>query len=192
VEFYCTHLPQLCGLRLKCDGTRAETRFRLSAKRTSPFKSAGASVQSTTGSRGVRISGSNARYTMFRGSVKSTGYPLLPPVSPSLPPVRHRVSSHFNCTLPTSYLAHDCYIPVRLIFPDFTVLIKSGDGYKLQRLSFFQQPQAPFRFVPRFLVSPCSKTLSTLAPLLARQIGFHTHTKPLTYLLHGAESFLRS
>jgi len=30
-------------LRLKCDGTRAETRFRLYAKRTSPFKSAGAS-----------------------------------------------------------------------------------------------------------------------------------------------------
>jgi hypothetical protein len=28
-------------LPLKCDGTRAETRFRLSAKRTSPFKSAG-------------------------------------------------------------------------------------------------------------------------------------------------------
>ena len=72
-------------LRLKCDGTRAETRFRLSAKRTSPFKSAGASVQSTTGSRGVRISGSNAGYTMFRGSVKSTGYPLHSPVSPSLP-----------------------------------------------------------------------------------------------------------
>ena len=31
-------------LRLKCEGTRAETRVRLSAKRTSPFKSAGASV----------------------------------------------------------------------------------------------------------------------------------------------------
>ena len=72
-------------LRLKCDGTRAETKFRLSAKRTSPFKSAGASVQSTTGSRGVRISGSNAAYTMFRGCVKSTGYPLHSPVSPSLP-----------------------------------------------------------------------------------------------------------
>jgi hypothetical protein len=57
-------------LRLKCDGTRAETRFRLSAKQTSPFKSAGASVQSTTGSRGVRISGSNAGYTVFRGSVR--------------------------------------------------------------------------------------------------------------------------
>ena len=44
----------------------------------------GASVQSTTGSRGVRISGSNAGYTMFRGSVKITGYPLHSPVSPLL------------------------------------------------------------------------------------------------------------
>jgi len=59
--------------QLKCDGTRAETRFSLSAKRKSPFKSAGVSVQSTTGSQGVRISGSNGGYTMFRGSVKSTG-----------------------------------------------------------------------------------------------------------------------
>ena len=45
----------------------------------------GASVQSTTGSRGVIISGSNAGYTMFRSSVKSTGYPLHSPVSPSFP-----------------------------------------------------------------------------------------------------------
>ena len=59
--------------QLKCDDTPAETRFSLSAKRTSPFKSAGESVQSTAGSRGVRISGSNAGYTMFRGSVKGTG-----------------------------------------------------------------------------------------------------------------------
>ena len=72
-------------LHLKCDGARAETRFRLWAKRTSPFKSAGASVQSTTGSRGLRISGSNAGYIMFRGSVKGTGYPLHSPVSLSLP-----------------------------------------------------------------------------------------------------------
>jgi hypothetical protein len=70
---------------LKCDDTRAETRFRLSAKRTGSFKSAGASVQSTAGSRTVRISGSNAGYTVFRGSVKGTGYPLHSPVSPSLP-----------------------------------------------------------------------------------------------------------
>jgi hypothetical protein len=69
-------------LRLKCDGTLTETRFRFSAKRTSPFKSMGASVQSTTGNGGVRISGCNAGYTIFRGSVKGTGYPLHSPVSP--------------------------------------------------------------------------------------------------------------
>ena len=71
--------------QFKCDGTCAETKFCLSAKRTSPFKSAGASVQSTTGSRGVRISGSNAGYTMLQGSVKGTGYPLHSAISPSLP-----------------------------------------------------------------------------------------------------------
>ena len=57
---YTKQSAQIYRLRLKCDGTRAETRFLLSAKRTSPLKSVGASVQSTTGSRGVRISGSNA------------------------------------------------------------------------------------------------------------------------------------
>jgi hypothetical protein len=86
-----------CRLCLKYDGTRAENRFRLSPKRTNPFKSAGASVQSTAGSRDVRISGSNAGYTMFRSSVKSTGYPLHSPVSPSLPlpcvTVCHQVSN---------------------------------------------------------------------------------------------------
>jgi len=56
----------------KCDGTRAETRFRLLSKQTSPFKTAGASVWSTAGSRGVRICSSNAGYTVFLGSVKST------------------------------------------------------------------------------------------------------------------------
>jgi len=52
-------------LCLKCDGTCTETIFPLSAKGTSPFKSTGASVHSTTGSRGVRISDSNGGYTMF-------------------------------------------------------------------------------------------------------------------------------
>ena len=57
-------------MRLKRDGTRAETGFRLPPKRTSPFKSEGASFQLTAGSRVVRISVSNAGYTMFRGSVR--------------------------------------------------------------------------------------------------------------------------
>ena len=87
---------KIIRLRSKCDGTYAETIFRLSAKRTSPFRTAGASGQSTTGIRGVRISGSNARYTKFRGSVKGTGYALHSPVSPSLPlpcvTVCHQVS----------------------------------------------------------------------------------------------------
>jgi hypothetical protein len=78
-------IPKSGRLRLKRDGTRSETRFLPSAKGTSPFKSASASVQSTAGSRGAHISGSNAGYTMFRGTVKSTGYTLHSPVSPSLP-----------------------------------------------------------------------------------------------------------
>jgi hypothetical protein len=108
-------------LRLKCDGTRLETRFRLSAKRTSPFKSAGALVKSTTGSSDVRTSDSNAGYTMFRGSVKGTGYPIHSPVSPFIsPPVRHRVPSRFNWTVPATAEVEVlgkmsfCGLPVRI------------------------------------------------------------------------------
>jgi len=86
--------------RLKCDGTRAETRFSLSAKRTRPFKFAGASVQSTIGSRVVRISGSNgsnAGYTMFRGRVQDYWLPIPFACFPfTTPTVRHRVPSGFN------------------------------------------------------------------------------------------------
>ena len=97
-------------LRLKCDGTRTETRFRLSAKRTSPFKSVGASVQSTTGRRGVRISGSNAGYTTLRSSVKD-GYPIHSTVSPSLPlqclTVCHRISTGLY-SLQSQQASHPC------------------------------------------------------------------------------------
>ena len=54
------HLKFLGRAEMERDGTRAETRFGFPAKRTSPFISAGVSVQSAAGSRGVRISGSNA------------------------------------------------------------------------------------------------------------------------------------
>ena len=70
------------------EGTRAETTIGLSAKRTSPFKSAGESVQSTTGSRGVRISRQD--YWL------PTPFASFPFTSP---PVRHRVPSHFNWSL---------------------------------------------------------------------------------------------
>jgi hypothetical protein len=74
-------------LRLKCDVTRAETRYRLSAKRTSPFKSTGASVQSTTGRRAVHISLQGLHCSckaVFCSHVMLTGYPLHSLVSPSL------------------------------------------------------------------------------------------------------------
>ena len=113
-----------CRLRLKCDGTRAETRFRLSAKRTSPFTSAGASVKSNTGSRAVRISGSNAGYTKFRGS---EGYWLPTPLATfpfTCPPVRHRVPSRFNWTLQWRVLTRQgtthCIPFLRLIFQPYT------------------------------------------------------------------------
>ena len=60
----------MCIAHLKRNGTRAETRFRLSPKRTSQFNSAGVSVQPTAGNPVVSISVSNAGYTMFRGSVR--------------------------------------------------------------------------------------------------------------------------
>jgi len=108
--------PSYIGrLRLKCDGTCAETKFGLSAKRTSPFKSAGASVQSTTGSRGVRIGGSNAGYTKFRGIVKRCEGNWLPTPFASFPftssPVPHRVPSHFNWTVHQQRREADCLAP---------------------------------------------------------------------------------
>jgi hypothetical protein len=90
-------------LRWKCDGTRAETRFRLSTKRTSPFKSA----------RGV----SSVDYWQASCEHQPAGFVLLvqacvlqscdaywlptpfscfPFISP---PVRHRVPSHFKSSL---------------------------------------------------------------------------------------------
>jgi len=61
VKPFCLNVQNVCNIaRAERDVTRTETTFRLSPKRTSPFKSVGASVQSTAGSRGVRISLSNA------------------------------------------------------------------------------------------------------------------------------------
>jgi hypothetical protein len=106
---------QIGRLPLKCDGTYAGTRFRLSTKRTSPFKSQRASVQSTTGSRGVRISGSNVGYTMFRGSVNGTGYSIHRPVSPSLPLPYVTVCHHFSAGFYQQFNITCCLHPVHLL-----------------------------------------------------------------------------
>ena len=96
---YCLPLHR-SRARLKRDGTHAEIRFGLTGKWTSPFKLAGESVWSTTGSRGVRISGSNAEYTMFWGRVKDYWLPTPLASFPfTSPPMRHRVPSGFNWAL---------------------------------------------------------------------------------------------
>jgi len=109
--------------RLKCDGTRAETRFSLSAKRTSPFKLApggrGGSVQSTTGSRGVRISGSNgsnAGYTIFWGRVQDYWLPIPLACFPfTSPTVRHHVPSGFNWALLCTFMVISRWILKRYV-----------------------------------------------------------------------------
>jgi hypothetical protein len=55
LQFTVSYMNDRCvGIaQLGWDGTRAETRFRLSVKRTSPSDSAAVTVQSTAGSRGV-------------------------------------------------------------------------------------------------------------------------------------------
>ena len=122
-------------LRLKCDGTRAETRCLLSAKRTRPFKSAGAYVQSTTGSRVVRISGSNAGYTMFRGSVKGTGYPLHPPFSPSLLLPCVTVCHHISAGLYHSYSKRiRCSVASLLL--SFSVVVSTPHGQTISSQYF--------------------------------------------------------
>jgi len=56
--------------------------------------------QSTTGSRGVRISGSNAGYTVFWGRVRDYWLPTPLACFPfTSPTVRHRVPSGFNWAL---------------------------------------------------------------------------------------------
>jgi len=119
-------------LRLKCDGTQAETRFRLSEKRTGPSKSTGASVQSATGRRVVHISDSNAGHTTFRGSVKSTGYPLHSPVSPSLSLPCVTVCHHVSTGLYRYALT-----ALHLAYVYGMVLFNSG-VFEIHSLIFFQ------------------------------------------------------
>jgi hypothetical protein len=90
VVLHTTDTPHSLKFRgqLECDGTRAETRFRLSAKQAGPFYIGEgrqfSRLLATEVCASALIVGSNAGYT-FRGSVKGTGYPLRSPVSPSLP-----------------------------------------------------------------------------------------------------------
>jgi hypothetical protein len=82
-------VPRTMQLGLDC--TRAETRLRLLAKRTSPRDSVGATFHSTTGSRSVRVSLQYlycAGEAMLRGLARHAGHPLHFSVAASFPLLR--------------------------------------------------------------------------------------------------------
>jgi hypothetical protein len=83
--------PQLWVRNVTTHAQKPDFVFR--AKRTSPFKSArcgggGVSSVDRWPAEGGGIRGSNVGYTVFRGSVKSIGYPLHSPVSTFTSPSR--------------------------------------------------------------------------------------------------------
>ena len=123
-----------CRLRLKRDATQQKPNFVFRRNGRIHLNRRGTSVQSTAGSRGVRNSGSNAGYTVFRGSVKSTGHPLHSPVSPfASSPVRHRVPSHFNWDSTTVDAAHlGCQQSTELTPPaDLNALVRFAERRNL-------------------------------------------------------------
>ena len=92
---------------MKCDGTRAETRFRLSARRTSPFKSA--RVVSSVDYWQASCAHQSAGFVLLVQACvlqSCDAYWLPTPLSCfpfTSPPVRHRVPSHFNWTIHTIF-----------------------------------------------------------------------------------------
>jgi hypothetical protein len=107
ITFHVDSTKVDCVWNVMAHGTKPDFVFRRNGR--VHLNRRGASVQSTTGSRGVRISSSNAGYTMFWGSVRGTGYPLHSASFPfTSPPVRHRAPSHINWTLPSYVLVSVC------------------------------------------------------------------------------------
>jgi hypothetical protein len=124
--------------------------FVFRQKRTSPFKSRGVTSVQSTGNRGVRISGSNPGYTMFRGSVKGSGYPLHSPVSPfTSPPLRHRDPSHFNWTL-WSVMQYRLW--------HFQLLVHAGTSSRLRTYQVYLAGIG-FSCSLRFVLGACSHLL---------------------------------
>jgi len=96
ITFQLDSITKYGRLRLKCDGTRAETRFRLSAKQTNPFKSAGGCQFSRLLAAEVCASA----VVMLDTPCSEVVWRVLAThcLHVTSPPVRHRVTS--NWTLP--------------------------------------------------------------------------------------------
>jgi hypothetical protein len=91
-------------LRLKCDGTRAETSFLLSTKRTSPFKSGRREVSSVDYWQASCAHQPAGFVLLVQACVLQSrdAYWLPTPFSCfpfTSPPVRHRVPSHFKSSI---------------------------------------------------------------------------------------------
>jgi hypothetical protein len=92
----------------------------------------GASVQSTSGNRDMRISGSNAGYIMFRGSVKSSGYPLHLPVPPlHFPSLASPCAITFQLDSTTKLSLHFVY-HLRIVIRVATIGVLLINDYKSQ------------------------------------------------------------
>ena len=89
---------ECCGTaRSERDGTCAETRFDLSAKRTSPFKLAEGQFSLLLADEVCACAVVMLDTPCSEVECKTTGYPLHSHVSPSLPlTLRRRVPSGFN------------------------------------------------------------------------------------------------
>ena len=141
---------------LKPDGTGAETRLCLSPEQTSPFKSVGASVQSTSGSRGVCISFSNAGYTTFRGRLRVLATHSI-----------HQFPLHFPSRASPCAIRFQTHSTIRLMFRNFSrilylVILKTCPGYLLL---FIHEPSKVIYLyiialvlLPYFLQCRCKRT----------------------------------
>jgi hypothetical protein len=119
----------------------------------------GASVQSTTGSRGERISGSNAAYTPF------ANFPF------TSPPVRHRVPSHSSWVVPMvlgfSRLKNE-------VFQSASCIRRYHKPIRWESMGF--PTQAPCVFV--------CKIRSATALFLITDTGVASNPKEHTFTLH--------
>jgi len=136
------------SVRWKCDGTRAETRFRLSAKRTSPFKSTGGRQFS----RILAVEVCASAVLMLDTPCSEVVWRVLATHSIRqfplhLPTLRHRVPSHFNWTPrlvsnPSYTFCRLKYLRVKII--SLALLIEVLGGYSSVGIAASYGPRTVF------------------------------------------------
>jgi hypothetical protein len=158
-------------VRLKRDGTRAEIRFRLSPKRTSPFKSAGRQFSRLLAAE-VCASALVKLDTPLSEVVWEYWLPTpLASFSFTYPPVRHRVPSGFKRTL-----QHVLSPLLRIISVLWVWVLWTSSGYTVTwRIRYFNTCTV-------HLLLFCTKTKCTIIS----QIVTLLHVSTLSCHLQGA------